>query len=437
MKKVLIAMIIIIILIMLTSVSLLYMLKNNETEQEENVTQGDLGLEVNYKETNVEQVSDNISFFTIQNSIQEYLNTINIKSSSYYDDFGVQIVSDNEIATNIFNLLSKQYIDENSITIGNVLNNIDKVEENLIFVPLKMNFLTLQNITKYAVYGFCINWQNEYINDLYYIVDVDENNKTFSITPLKLDEYGTINDIELNRIENTIQSKDNNKIVTQNITDQFLCEQYFLIQKRLMLAKPETSYNYLDEEYKHTRFENIENYLKYVSENKEHISKMAVKGYDVERKADKTIYRCKDQYDNYYIFNTAKVLDYTILLDIYTIEQEKSTNAYLGYNRRQKIAYNVNKWVQMVNNKDYQNTYNLLNKTFRENKWNNLLEYENYIKQNFPSYYKIEFGQYEENGENSIQTITLKDIDGKEPNKTISIVIRLKENMNFEMSIAE
>lgn len=436
MKKIIIAIIIILILLMITTGVLLFMLKNNDEPVEENV-EGDVGEDMDFNETTVEQVTDNISFFSVQNCIQGYLNTINLKSSSYYDNYDKQIVTNNEIATMIYNLLSKEYIEENSITISNVFEHIDKVEENLIFVPLKMKYLFVKNMTKYAVYGYCIDWDNKYVKDLAFIVNVDEENETYSITPLNTDRYKTVEDISLNRKEFTISSKDNtNDFIAQNITDQYLCQQYFLMQKRLMLSRPEISYNYIDEEYKNKRFGSLENYTKYISENKSHILKMTVKGYDVKRLGDTAQYMCKDQYGNYYLFNVEKVFDYKVLLDIYTIEQETAISAYDGYSKRQKIAYNVNKWVQMVNNKDYQGTYNLLNDTFRSNNWKSVQEFENFIKSNYPSYYEIEYGKYEENGESSVQTIILKDMEEKEENKTVTLIIKLKEEMNFEMSIA-
>lgn len=434
MKKIVIAIIIILILIMAIIGGLMFLSNNSEPEPE--IEEGDAGLEINFKETTVEPVTDNIDFFTIQNNIQGYLNTINLQSSSYYDDYGEQIMTNTEISNNIYNLLSKEYINENSISANNVLNSIETVNEDLIFVPLKMNYLLLENITKYAVYGFCIDWNNEYVKDLYFIVNVDNKNRTFSITPLNSSELNSIDDIELDRREVLIEAKENNKMVMQSITDQYLCQQYFLIQKRLMLANPRVSYDYIDKEYRDKRFGTIENYLKYVSENKAHITKMALRSYDVERMGSTAKYMCKDQYENYYLFNVEKVLDYKVLLDIYTIEQDTAVTAYSGYNDRQKIAYNVNKWIQMINNKDYQGAYDVLNVTFKDNNWATVNDFENYIKQNYPSYYQVEYTNYEESGENAIQTVTLKDFDGKEQNKSLTIIIRLKDNMEYEVAIA-
>ena len=303
MKKIIIAIIIILILCMIITGALLFMLKNSDVPVEEN-GEGDIGEDINLNEITVEPVTDNISFFSVQNCIQGYLNTINLKNSSYYNNEDKQIVTNNEIAEGICNLLSKEYIDENAITTSNVFNYIDKVEENLIFIPLKMNYLLVQNMTKYAVYGFCIDWDNNYVKDLYFIVNVDEENKTYSITPLNTEQYKSINDIKLNGTVTTIDNKDNtNDFILQPITDQYLCQQYFLLQKRLMLSRPEISYSYLDEEYKNKRFGSLENYNKYISANKAHILKMSIKGYEVERIGDTSQYMCKDQYGNYYIFN--------------------------------------------------------------------------------------------------------------------------------------
>lgn len=434
MKKVIIAMIIIVILIIITICALLFTLKHEEPETEN--VEGDVGLEINFKETVTEPVTDNISFFTIQNCIQGYINALNLRSSSYYDDNGNQIVSVNEIATNIYNLLSQEYIDEKSVTTSNIFNYVDKTGQNLIFVPLKMNYLLLQSNTKYAVQGFCIDWDNKYVKDVYFIINVDDKNKTYSITPLEADKYKSINDIELNRNEITIEAHENNIIKNQNITDQYLCEQYLLIQKRLMLSKQELSYDYLDEEYKNERFGNLQNYLKYISENKAHISKISLREYEVQRIGDKTNYMCKDQYGNYYLFNTKNVLNYKVLLDIYTIEQEKAIETYAKYSNAQKVAYNANKIVQMINNKDYQGIYDILNSTFRSNNWNSIEKFENYIKNKYPSYYEIQYGNSEQNGESYIQTLTLKDIDKKEQDKNLTLIIKLQEEMKFEMSIA-
>ena len=120
MKKIIIAIIIILILIMITIGGLLFILKNSGESLEDDTTIGDEGLDIDFKETVTEPLTDNIDFFTIQNILQGYLNSINLKSSTYFDDDGEQIMDNNEIADNIYNLLSKEYINENNITTNNI-----------------------------------------------------------------------------------------------------------------------------------------------------------------------------------------------------------------------------------------------------------------------------------------------------------------------------
>ena len=427
MKKIGIAIIItLIIIIILISTLLIILNTSDKTKQ-----QGDAGDIIDYNTTQIEPVTDNIDFFTIQNCIQNYLDKININNSTYEDD--EEPIDQLDIASGIYDLLSKEYIEENLITKNNLLEKIEKVEQKLIFVPLKMNYLQLESTTKFAVYGFCQKLNNEYVKDLYFIVNVDNENKTFSITPLKIEEYDQINKIELNRENVEVKINDNNSYINQKITDQYLCEQYFLIQKRIMLAKTEASYYYLDEAYRNKRFKTIENYMNFITENKNHIIKMAIKEYQVNRLGNNTEYICKDQYGNYYIFNTKEVLNYTVKLDAYTIETEKIQEEYNKYTDQRKVAYNTNKWIQMLNNRDYENAYNLLNETFKNTNWNSVEEFKTFIKQKYPSYYEIEHSQYQAYGANHTQTITLKDIE-KQGQKNMTIIIKLKENMDFEMS---
>lgn len=429
MKKIGIAIIITLIVMIILISTLLIIINTSEKTPE----QGDIGNVINYDETKIEPVSDNIKFFTIQKCIQSYLDRINIQSSTYND--GDEMLDNASISEGIYNLLSEEYVKRNLITTENVLNKIEKVQTKLIFVPLKIKQLQLENTTKYSVYGFCQKLNNEYVKDLYFIVNVDDENKTFSITPLQNQEYKSIDEIELNRENIEIKLNDNNSYIEQRITDQYLCEQYFLIQKRMMLAKPEQSYYYLDEEYRNKRFKTIDNYKKYISENKNHITRIAVKEYEVERSNDNTKYICKDQYNNYYIFTAKEVLNYTVMLDAYTIETEEIKNEYMKYNDQKKVQYNVNKWIQMLNNKDYENAYNLLNETFKNTNWDSVEDFKMYMNRNYPLNYKIEYNEYQVYGINYTQRIILKDAEGKNNNqKDITIIMKLNEDMDFEMS---
>ena len=55
-----------------------------EDDKQSIVEQGDAGEIINYEENKVEPVKDSTDFFTVNNCINTYLNTINQNNSAYY-----------------------------------------------------------------------------------------------------------------------------------------------------------------------------------------------------------------------------------------------------------------------------------------------------------------------------------------------------------------
>ena len=89
-------------------------------------------------------------------------------------------------------ILSDNYKNENKIDKNNVINLFDTIETDSTFVSKKMYYEKLNNnITKYYVYGHIEKNQivdDEFTNkseykEMYFIVYLDSNNKTFSIEP--------------------------------------------------------------------------------------------------------------------------------------------------------------------------------------------------------------------------------------------------------------
>ena len=80
----------------------------------------------------------------------------------------------------------------------NVEQYIDVINEKVIYTPLKMKVLIASNVDKYVTYGFIQDTQNEFIKEVYLIVNLDTMKKTFSIEPL----YGDYNSIDDIHIEN-------------------------------------------------------------------------------------------------------------------------------------------------------------------------------------------------------------------------------------------
>lgn len=376
----------------------------------------------------VKPVSENVEFFTVQSYIQEFIEQINMNNPVYYT--GGERIDQSIIAKWTYSLLSQEYIDKNAITEENVYEYVDNIEESLIFVPLKMNEIKLENTTKYAIYGFTQTVNNEYREDLYFILNVDNNNNTYSIEPLK--NIRSIEEIELNNNNLEIEKNRYNTYKEKKITDEYICEQYLYIYKRLMLAKTQEAYNYLNEEYRDKKFDSLQDYTDYVTNNKDKIAQIALNAYSINDNR----YICRDQWNNYYIFNVNGVFAYNVMLDIYTVDVKEFTEKYNSSSNENKVAMNVEKIESAINNRDYKFIYNKLDETFKNNNFKSLDEFAEYINKNFFDNNNLEYESISNEGNVYIYTIKLTDVNNEENTKTMTIIMKLKEGTDFVMSFS-
>lgn len=424
MKKKIIIMLIINLLILVTILGLIVISINKNQNNELDNTKQDIGS-IEYE---IKPVTDNVELFTVVNYIQAFLEQININNELYYT--GDERLEQSFISEWTYSLLSEEYINKNSITEENVYEYVNKVEEKLIFVPLKMNVLELGNTTKYAIYGFCQTGSNEYREDLYFILNVDNNNNTYSIEPVQ--NADNIDKIELTNNNMSIEKNRYNLYKEKEISDEYLCEQYLFIYKRIMLSKPQEAYKYLNENYREKKFTSLQDFIDYVTKNKEKIAKMGLKAYSVKDNR----YMCQDQWNNYYIFNLKNALDYDVMLDIYTVDLEEFTQRYNSTNEENKVAMNVEKIESAINNKDYKFVYDKLDQTFRNNNFQTIDDLEKYISANF---YESNDLKYESvSNEGSIYVYKLKIIDANNENNTkdFTIIMKLMEEADFVMSFS-
>lgn len=115
-------------------------------------------------------LNDINEFFTVEGCVNRYIDVLNNKESD-----------------NLLKLLSKDYIDNNSITQSNVLNKLDSFEGKYTFNAKKIYVHKIdENHNDYYVYGKIkkdsIN-NNDLGDDYYTIVKIDNSKLLFSITP--------------------------------------------------------------------------------------------------------------------------------------------------------------------------------------------------------------------------------------------------------------
>ena len=137
------------------------------------------------------------------------------------------------------------------------------------------------------------------------------------------------------------------------------------------------------------------------------------KEYIVNSLEDGTEYICQDQYKHSYIFKVSAVMQFKVKLDTYTIESEETKQRYQAANERRKVEMNVDKWIQMLNHRDYKAAYNVLDEGFKAQYFQDLNSFEEYIRNKFPYYYGINLSDFSNEAGFYIQKILMTDITAK------------------------
>ena len=425
-------MIIVIIIILVIAILLI---KNEAKEEQESMVTPGIEIEDIKDETNeIERAEYNY----INVAMSTYMQNLNLENSRYYgrneNNEYVSIVEENQKKEYILDLLSENYILENNITIQNLDEYIETVDEQLIFVPTQLKRLVNENVKTYVVSGIIENLNYQLIDEEVFIVNLDFTNRTFSIEPTNKN-YDDINSVQ--REITSIEENDSNQYNNTSVTIENVVKEYINNYKRLVLAKPDLIYEKLNEGYREKRFGNLEEFEKYINNNRDTIISLQAKQYLSNSYQDYTEYVCKDEYSNLYIFREYGILNYEMLLDTYTIISDNFKETYNSSDEQHKVAMNIDKWVQMLNTRDYTHAYEELDETFRNNNWESEEVFEQYMRENFPLHYDVEYTTYSSEGSTYVQQINLTDITGKtEGTISLNIIMQLKDNYEFVMSFS-
>jgi len=438
-KKVLISLIILVMIIILAiTVALIKLLKKENITEENNINEIGEDFSESYgKEKN--NTIDRQSYFDINDCIKQYLSAINIKNDAYYgyDENGkyVLIIDESEIKQNIYNLLSQKYIEEKSITIDNLYENIKTINSPELFVPLEISLIQDEKIKSFAVHGITEKQDNfQKVEDVFFVVNIDMSTSSFSIEPI-YEKYNSIEEIKINNFDTSIKENNENKMIQTVSNYEESVKEYINLYKRLALGTPEQMYNLLDEEYRNTKFGSVENFKNYIAKNKQKIIGIKAEKYQATKNDEYTQFVCIDQNENYYIFREYAVLNYKVILDTYTIDLPEFTEKYAKATNEEKVLLNIQKCFEAINNKDYEYVYGKLDETFKKNNFKNESGFENYIKNNFFEKNKMQPIKAEKQGEFYVYDLNIKDnskTDSKSFNK--KFIMQLKDNTDFVMS---
>jgi len=428
---------IIIVLLIIAIILTLIIIKNSKSKYGNEIekNQDESNVVINYE---YEKVDNATLFYTVSDCIQNYFDYISIDINSdstnktYIDkktELGIE--TEEEKKQLIYNTLDKDYISKNNVTLDNIYNFTDQINEEITFTAIKMNMLDGERIQRFVAHGMIRGQlENQYI---YIIVNLDSYNLTYSIEPVMNNTYSNINEIKLEERTQEITTNENNEFEYNRISEENIIREYLSFYKTSAINNPEQAYELLDKEYREKKFGSVEEYKTYVANNKEMIANSVLDSYQIKEDGENTRYICIDQNGNYYIFNETAIMDYTVILDTYTVDLPEFRGIYYTATEQQKVALNIDKFMQAINAKDYKYAYSCLADSYKNNYFKTQEEFEIYAKENFYINSRVEYKEF--NIESNLYTYSVVLIDkttGEQKTKTF--VMQLGEGTEFVLS---
>lgn len=435
-KKIVSLIILVIIIIILILILLLNLLEkapeyeiNNENET---IIQNDM-----------QKVSDKQIFYSVSNCVQKFYDN---KQMQDEENYGLMNDARRGI---LYNLLDKTYISKNKITVENILDNIGYVNDKAEFIATEMYSVSNENYTVYSVKGIAVYAQTKkYIEDAIYKIVIDSVNGTFSIEPLDIQSIDDLSNYNLT-LENlsALENNFDNLYSNINVNEEYIINNYISYYRAMVKHDIDKAYELLDEEYRNQKFGDLNTFKQYIINNKEKIDTLYLYQYYTNQEKEYTQYVIKLTTFNNYTFNEKGVMNFSIFLDDYTVDTTEFIQEYENGSNKTKAGLNSEKVISAINDGDYKYVYSKLDETFKNNNFDTLQKFEEYVKNNFFEANDIEYENYVEEGNlsifrgkivekfnNEFTSTNQQEIIVKQRDYTI--IIKLLENRDFVMSFS-
>lgn len=190
-KKVLIVIVIILVLITLLTILLSFVFRNEGENPNNNPNQN------NVISKNIERLTNEKQFFTIQQIINDFYLTLS-----------------NHKTSDLLNLLDSDYILERNINANNLYTYLKNNYEVTSYVAKSIYYNPNSSVTYYFVNGYLIDIslmsdENHYYDSINYLIIVDEKNNHYQIRPIDnqtdIFEYAKEYDIMNREINNSFE----------------------------------------------------------------------------------------------------------------------------------------------------------------------------------------------------------------------------------------
>lgn len=441
-SKFIIILITILIILMLIILIMILKLKkiNNDITPNENVSNTEI-------KNSIERVTIKNEFFTVKNVINQYFLALCELNKTEED---ILIFEQDEGMENLNATIEKEketvkkriysFFDENSIKeMALTTNNLQEKLGNYKDIEILIENMYVREITEtlkfYYISGQIVEKDSLEKEKFNLVLALDDNNLTFNIYTY---EYANKHQfdktevkIDITEIENRIYNKYNYEYINDEEYAKELLKSY---TKSVMYDNIDYLYEKLDEEYKTNKFNGISEYEKYIEENRRNIITATLQSYKYNVYEDYVQYICIDQNENYYIFNENAVMNYNLILDLYTVDLPEFIEQYNTATSEEKVVLNVQKIEEALKDKDYEYLYNKLDTTFRSSRYPTEDDFQKYIQNNISKENTIEFVELIQDGEIYIYKAKIKRDGENMQDKNFNIIMKLEDEMNFVYS---
>lgn len=443
-KKIMIGIITIIIIIIVTILALTYILRQKNENDIQNLYNRVEEIEeipVTIDNT-IQREKNRNDYYSVQVCTQKLLSySMDLfADNSLMDD---EEAYEKQVVEMLYSMLDEEYIHFAQITQENLKQKITKIENSTINVTDIYVSQQTEYCSYYFVNGNLRNQKTNKMSDFKLMLKVDMSNKTFSIFLQDYLQAKGYNNLEIGKKLNLstfdkVENKIYNIFEYQNISNNDYIQDIFSQYKGNLLYHVEEAYQYLDKEYAKKRFGNFEAYQTYVKNNYRKFVMMTLAKYQATNKGTYTQYICIDQNDNYYIFRETAPMQYTVILDTYTIDLPEFTEKYEKASEEEKVLMNIQKFFMALDTQDYRYAYSKLDETFKANNFKTQAEFETYVKSTFFASNKLAAGTAEKQNDIYLYKITITDKSGeKAESVSKTFVMQLKEGTDFVMSFSK
>lgn len=438
-SKVILILIGITLIVIIVCVCLLYFLRDKDQEMANNTLEANevIDEEKDYESewSDREPEKDGILaytdnrryYFTVEGIINTYINNIAFNMPSQ-----------------LMNMLADDYVSQYNINKDNVISQLGRIEvsEKTEYVKYLTTEMLQTQEGEYTI-AFLVRGKyrlsdaSEY-KQISTIVEIDYINNLYKIYPeqyIKTKEYNNLKVGKRLILENKeIQEKDN-KFTYAEKDDKEYANEVFSRWFEMILYDRQEAYNKLNSEYKNIRFNTYNNFNNYLNNLKYLPSINEYKIYNEQE--NYTDYICTDQYNNYYVFRQqGGTMRYTVFLDSYTVALDSFKQTYNEQkdDEEAQVRIQIGKFKQMLNTKDYNAIYKKLNATFRNNNYKNVNQLAQYLQKKTYDINTIAVEDIEKNGDYYVCSCTLTNQKNEQEEKNMTIMIKLIDDNNFEMS---